>query len=342
MRVLRVVSAAILAALMAGIPAGGQTPAQIDAPKEPPPAGFTGNQYVDSAGCVFIRAGVDGQTTWVPRISRDRKLVCGYQPTVAPGTLQAAAGATSTDAAEPEAAAEPAAAEPEAVPEVVAETAPAVAPAPATASAVPPRTAAKRVAAIQPKAAAPAGKGPVRLVRNGPIAPAATLCLGRIAAAQRYLLSDGRRVTRCAEGAQDEPVAYLNGLRVPGLEVAAGAPSAAETRRALRAHRGAYRVVWQSGETAVGPAAAAPEPAPEPAAGTGRYVQVGVFAEPANAAAAIARLKALGLPVAGSTGRMGGRAVKAILAGPFASPADLGAALAAARRAGYADAYIRG
>jgi hypothetical protein len=69
---------------------------------------------------------------------------------------------------------------------------------------------------------------------------------------------------------------------------------------------------------------------------------VGVFAEPANAEAAIARLKALGLPVASSTGRMGGHAVKAILAGPFASAADLGAALATARRAGYADAYIRG
>jgi hypothetical protein len=198
------------------------------------------------------------------------------------------------------------------------------------------------VAAAQPKAAATARKGPVRLVRNGPVAPRATLCLERIDAAQRYLLSDGRRVTQCAEGAQGEPVAYLNGLGAPGLEIAAGAPSAAETRRALRADRGAYRVVWQNGETAAGPAAQGAGQAPDSAAGPGGYVQVGVFAEPANAAAAIARLKALGLPVASSTGRAGGRAVKAILAGPFASSADLGAALAAARRAGYADAYIRG
>lgn len=340
MRVLRVVSAAILAAAVAGIPAVAQTLAQIDGPKELPPSGFTGNQYVDSAGCVFIRAGVSGRTTWVPRVNRDRKTVCGYEPTVAPGSVQAAAAVTPTDAAEAEA--DPSAAAPQTAPE----TAPAAASAPAPASAMKSPVVTRPVAQAKPRAAAPARKGPVRLVRNEPVAPRATLCLERIDAAQRYLLSDGRRVTQCTEEAPAEPVGYLNGLGVPGLRVAPGAPSGAETRRALRADRGAYRVVWQSGETAVAPAAAAPEPAAETAAetaaGPGGYVQVGVFAEPANAAAAIVRLRALGLPVASSTGRMGGHAVKAILAGPFASPADLGAALATTRRAGYADAYIRG
>ncbi|WP_291239413.1 SPOR domain-containing protein [Gemmobacter sp.] len=56
---------------------------QIGGPKEQPPAGFKGQMYVDSRGCVFLRAGLNGNTSWVPRVSRDRKALCGYPPTAA-------------------------------------------------------------------------------------------------------------------------------------------------------------------------------------------------------------------------------------------------------------------
>jgi cell division septation protein DedD len=116
------------------------------------------------------------------------------------------------------------------------------------------------------------------------------------------------------------------------------APSAAEIRRAEAADRGAYRVAFVKGrQTAAGQAAMA-APAVQAAAGVGvTYVQVGAFAQAANAERAIAMLKGLGLPV--SVG-VGGR-LKVILAGPFDSPAQVSNALALVRRNGYRDAFPR-
>jgi cell division protein FtsN len=79
-----------------------------------------------------------------------------------------------------------------------------------------------------------------------------------------------------------------------------------------------------------------------PAATGGRlFVQVGSFGVPANADGASARLAGLGLPVARSNGRIGGKAVQVVLAGPFGSAAEAQAALRAARGAGFGDAFVR-
>lgn len=70
-----------VAAGFSGNTASGQSLSKVGPPAEFPPSSYSGRQYVDSRGCVYVRAGFDGNVTWVPRVTRDRKALCGYQPT---------------------------------------------------------------------------------------------------------------------------------------------------------------------------------------------------------------------------------------------------------------------
>jgi cell division septation protein DedD len=49
-------------------------------PAELPPADFAGQQYVDSKGCMFVRAGTEAGTLWIPRVSRKGQPICGNPP----------------------------------------------------------------------------------------------------------------------------------------------------------------------------------------------------------------------------------------------------------------------
>ena len=85
--------AAILAFLAAGTTGAAQALSLVDGaqPAEYPPAGYGADIYVDSRGCIYIRAGYGDTTTWVPRVTRDRQVVCGARPSLAAGTARTAA-----------------------------------------------------------------------------------------------------------------------------------------------------------------------------------------------------------------------------------------------------------
>lgn len=89
---------AIFSCLLVGT-VSGQTLRNAAEPAEIPAASYAGNQYVDSRGCVYVRAGFNGKTTWVPRVSRNRQQVCGFKPTLAGATEPAAAVAPATSSA---------------------------------------------------------------------------------------------------------------------------------------------------------------------------------------------------------------------------------------------------
>ena len=59
-------------------------------PAEIPPSSYTARQYIDSAGCVYVRAGQGATSIWVPRVTGNRKALCGFKPTVGANVASAA------------------------------------------------------------------------------------------------------------------------------------------------------------------------------------------------------------------------------------------------------------
>ncbi|MBY6138715.1 SPOR domain-containing protein [Leisingera daeponensis] len=219
MKITRIIALAIIAGASGTAGIQAQTLRETRPPAEYPPASYKGKQYVDSRGCIYIRAGIDGNVSWVPRVTRSRKQICGYAPTQVAGATrqpQTASGPeliTLEPSQQPAqtAAAETAAARPAAAP---AQPAAASAPPAAVTTAKPRRTA--KTTSVQPAAAAaaPAAAKPVAkpVVKAAPEpapqpVPAAQPqagCAGLSDISRQYTNSSG---VRC--GPQDEgPVTY--------------------------------------------------------------------------------------------------------------------------------------
>ncbi len=428
--ILKLVSAAVLAVLAGWGVASAQSAGDFGGPREQPPASFSGQQYVDSKGCVFLRAGFGGQVTWVPRVNANRSQLCGYPPTF---------GNNQVAVAEPAAPAKP---------RVEAPRPARVAPAPVARrpmNTVASLTTPPRIRAVTPSQGKPdsgiarqtyapppvaaTGVAPVpRAVGQKPVAapvprpqPAERVatqasgskigCYRDAPVAERFRLHGGGTVVLCTRGDGDigsarpprvlagpaavapsgylqarDPAAAVKMHPTPQVAVSSqNQPAipkgykAAFTDDRLNPNRGKgtqqgwadQDQVWTrevpsrlvadaaraKGKTVKGktvvvrrvivssksqaPSASPAEAAGKTAAAAHRYVQVGTFGQPGNAEGASSRLSRLGLPVARSNITKGGRPLQIVLAGPFASAGAAQAALAAARRAGFGDAFIR-
>lgn len=67
-------------------------------PAEAPPPDYAGQQYVDSRGCLFLRAGQPGNDSWIPRVSRQGMPLCGNPPSGRRAAAAEAGGDAVTEA----------------------------------------------------------------------------------------------------------------------------------------------------------------------------------------------------------------------------------------------------
>lgn len=378
MVLLRAASCLAVMAICAG-PVSAQTLSSLGGPAEAPPAGYDSEQYVDSRGCVFIRAGYGGQETWVPRVTRDRQPLCGYQPsldTAAPVAVAEAPAETpaapvespaieivvAPAAAQPSAPARPAAPPPAAV---VAAARPAVSDAPATAPA-PQAPAAVRMVSCQglpsgaaqymqgtgvrcgPQAIHPADGQPVLRVA-GAASPSRHLDLAPVVIPEGYrpAWTDGRlNAARGLPYATEEgnaAMAQVWSETVPRVPVDPAADGVAVATRVVSAPATAPLVTRASStpEIAVQDSAAAPAAIRIPAGH--RYVEVARYSDRDSADAARLRLQQQGMPtrLGGIAQDGGGYGTFVVLAGPFDDPQALGRTLSAAHGLGYGGAVTR-
>lgn len=205
----KIITVAVFAAVAGLNVAHGQTIAQIGSPAEQPPAGFKGDQFIDSRGCVFMRISSGGNMGWYPRVNKNHKVVCGMPPTF--GAKPVIEMADAAPAPQPVPATKPAAS-------VVVPTQPAAVPLPAVAPVVryapakPTTTVASQMVptaapvvvpvAVAPQPAPYVAVAPARyqVTTSNGIPPGKIGCFRSAPVAEVVLLRDGGTAVVCTRG----------------------------------------------------------------------------------------------------------------------------------------------
>lgn len=306
----------------------GRVWAMPGTPRERPPEDFAGTQYIDSAGCVFLRQG----SVWTPRLDRDGTVICGYPPSLpAPGpqpddgsahrlALTLAEGLQDGDLREDPT--DELLRQPVETPRLAGEPAADLG---AAVGAIP----ALRAAMADPQA----GDGQLCDLLGYPSSAVASggsgATLGICAGAPTELRPNERKTqtARTTMSARDS-------AQKPKARPAPRAVAASSGNRRARP-AGLPPPVKANGAADRGVATAEMVPA------GARYVQVGSFSAPARSEAAIRRLAGLGYPVARSIRSETATGGRLIMVGPFDDRRAVIAALNHLRKTGYPGAFAR-
>ncbi|MFL4468443.1 SPOR domain-containing protein [Tateyamaria armeniaca] len=349
----------------------------VQTPAELPPASYRGAQYVDSKGCVFIRAGIDGNVTWVPRVNRQRELICGQTP-----TLSGAQRTIAADPVRPPVAAAPAPTATQPAPQATQRPRPA----PRQVTTAAPRRTTQPAAptAVRRPATVPSPAPARTVVRKAPevgtvqstVSPKTRVLPRHVydqrAARGTFPVPKGyrpvweddrlnpRRAEQSLEGIARTRLIWTQTVPRRLVDTATGRDvtskvalvypytDAATQQRELGTvtlvHRNGQlqkRIVRNKAKASATAAPAQAAPTRVKASSTDRYVQVGTYAVPANAQAAAQRILRAGLPARIGQVQRGGKSYQVVLAGPFANGAPLAQGLQKSKVAGFRDAFIR-
>lgn len=326
--------------------------AQASGPVELPPQDYLADQYIDSAGCVYRRQG----PVWAPRLDGEGAVICGYPPslpgyvgpevgdkddlalrlavTLADGLQDGDMLADPPDTLKREEVATP---KPKSGP--LADLDQAAAAMPAL------REAAVGLGGNDRRLCDLLGYGAGTAMPGGE-AGNATLgyCSGPVTVLQPKVVA-GEAVAKggdsgAAHGdATPAPAAPQTGAaatRTAAAQARTDRPASAEptTRNGKPAAKAA-----QTGTAPVTASGRGVDPALVPA--NARFVQIGRYAEAAQAEAAIQRLSGLGYPVVRGVKMDEAAGGRVIMAGPFADRRSVIAALNHLRAQGYAKAFAR-